>query len=169
MADLKVQIADEDDKPVGSELIELVAGSGKIVRISRIMLFNSTGQILLQKRADDPSNPWPDVWDSSSAGHVDEDEDYLQAAYREMFEEIGVSGIELNEAGYYYSEFYHQNKLMRRFVKVYNGDIDFTPNKLQASEVSGVKWFDMHDLKIQIKDKPEDFIGGLIEIIEKYF
>ncbi len=41
-------------------------------------------------------------WDDSVAGHVDEGETYLEAATRELAEEIGVVNTDLEEVGYYY-------------------------------------------------------------------
>jgi 16S rRNA (adenine1518-N6/adenine1519-N6)-dimethyltransferase len=54
-----------------------------------MLVANQEGELFLQKRS-----IWkdknPGLWDSSSAGHVDSGETYLQAAERELSEELGI-------------------------------------------------------------------------------
>lgn len=47
-------------------------------------------EVLLQKRATDKPT-WPDFFDISAAGHIDDGEDPLKAAIRETNEEIGLN------------------------------------------------------------------------------
>ncbi len=54
-----------------------------------MLVSNGDGQVYLQKRA--PSKDInPNCWDSSAAGHVDSGESYLDAAVRELSEELGI-------------------------------------------------------------------------------
>lgn len=55
-----------------------------------ILIFNDQGELALQKRAENDKS-FPGYWDFSAGGHVNPDEEYQQAAEREVFEELGVS------------------------------------------------------------------------------
>lgn len=79
-------------EPVGEGLTKAQARSGILHGSSHVWLWrrnNNTVEVLLQKRADDKPT-WPGYFDISAAGHIDFGESPLQAALREMNEELGV-------------------------------------------------------------------------------
>lgn len=63
-----------------------------IRRASRVFVLNEDGKMLIQKRSQHISKPF--LLDNSAAGHVDEGEEYIDAALRELEEEIGISAVE---------------------------------------------------------------------------
>ncbi|MBN1644565.1 NUDIX domain-containing protein [Candidatus Woesearchaeota archaeon] len=58
-------------------------------RAVHIFVFNTKGEILLQKRSSD-KDEYPGYYEASVSGHVRKDESYEQAAIREIEEEIGI-------------------------------------------------------------------------------
>jgi isopentenyldiphosphate isomerase len=58
-------------------------------RAVHILLFNSKGELFLQKRSMSKDEQ-PGKWDSSAAGHVDSGEAYVNCARREIAEELGI-------------------------------------------------------------------------------
>jgi len=58
-------------------------------RAVHILVFNSSGELFIQKRSMSKDND-PGLWDSSAAGHVDSGEDYYDCAIRELGEELGI-------------------------------------------------------------------------------
>jgi isopentenyldiphosphate isomerase len=58
-------------------------------RAVHILLFNSKGELFLQKRSMSKDEQ-PGKWDSSAAGHVDSGETYIDCAQREIAEELGI-------------------------------------------------------------------------------
>jgi isopentenyl-diphosphate delta-isomerase len=62
---------------------------GYIRRVSRVYVFNKAGKVLIQKRSKNVLNPL--LLDVSMGGHVDEGETYLEAAKRELQEELRLS------------------------------------------------------------------------------
>lgn len=161
-----LQIVDANDNPIGPASKEEAISGSNFHRISRIMLENPGGKILLQKRT--MNVVFPGLWDHSAAGHVDEGEDYLTAAKREMLEEIGVK-TDLEEVAYYKHEEKVDGYVLRRFNKLYKGTINFTPTDLGLDEVSEVRWFSLDEIKDLIKDHPDEVTGGLKYIIQKYY
>src|SRR5689334_4607270 len=59
-------------------------------RAVHVLVFNSCGEVFLQKRSMKKDRQ-PGLWDSSASGHVDSGEDYDACAVRELREEIGLS------------------------------------------------------------------------------
>ena len=82
-------VVDENDRVLRAEARETVHVNNFLHRAVHILIFNRQGDLLLQRRS-----IWkdrnPGLWDSSAAGHVDSGEDYLEAARRELHEELGV-------------------------------------------------------------------------------
>src|SRR5213082_237726 len=82
-------VVDEEDRLKGSALRSKVHANNFLHRAVHILIFNPAGEVFLQMRS-----RWKDrhplAWDSSAAGHVNADEDYDQAAIRELCEELGI-------------------------------------------------------------------------------
>lgn len=80
------------DEVIGRELRREVHARGLWHRAVHVLVFDSEGNVFLQKRSmlKDLS---PGLWDSSCSGHLDAGEDYDAAAVRELAEEIGVTAV----------------------------------------------------------------------------
>ncbi|MBQ8389446.1 MAG: NUDIX domain-containing protein [Oscillibacter sp.] len=103
--------------------------------IAHLCIFDSRGRLLLQQRSAD-KRVWPGKWDVSAAGGVCAGETTRLAAVRELFEELGVSArpedlrsvctVTFNHA---FDDYF----ILKR-------DVDLRDLKLQAEEVSAVRW-----------------------------
>ncbi len=164
-----VQIVDSNDRVISTDDQHQARLHGWTVRIARIMVEDESGKkVLLQKRS--LNNPlYPGRWDNSAAGHVDEGEDYLTAAKRELYEEIGIKTDDLVEIGEYYNSTKADDYTLSQFNKVYKYITKNTPNKLQKKEVSEVKWFKIEELKRLVQESPELCTNGVIEVVERYY
>lgn len=162
---MDVVYVDEDDNLIGSGSISNAIDNGINVRISRVFLFNSKGELLLQKRSD--AMTLPGKWDQTAAGHVDKGENYYTAAAQELSEEMGIAGVELREVATFYTEETDEAKVKRRFNKiftgVYNGEVVIDNN-----EVSDYQWISLEELKDQMGKEPENFTQGFIETLKVY-
>ncbi len=107
-------------------------------------------KILLQKRCPE-KNLFPNMWDISVGGHISSGEEPINAAKRELSEELGLNPEEYN--------FIYQTTLKEKFVDhdilsneivyVYliNTDLDLNKLTLQKEEVSEVKWYTKQELQ----------------------
>jgi len=152
---------DENDNQIGIGSKQEAWKTGVRHRVSRIFLFNSKGEMLIQKRADNRES-LPGRWDQSAAGHVDEGESYLEAANREMNEEVGVQGVVLKEVGKNKTdERDEQDKIKNRYAMLYVASYD-RPVNFNQEEVSEVRWIKPDDLSKWMEEKPEEFTEGFI-------
>jgi isopentenyl-diphosphate delta-isomerase type 1 len=90
MAEEIFDVVNERDEVIGRAPRSEVHARGLLHRAIHVFVFNSRGEILLQKRSMKKDRQ-PGVWDSSCSGHVDSGEDYDQTAMRELQEEIGLT------------------------------------------------------------------------------
>lgn len=161
----KITYVDNNDTVIGYGTKEEAIAKGLIHRIARVFVFNSEGEILIQKRSEKAAIPGR--WDQSAAGHVDEGEDYLAAALRETREEVGIEGVYLFEVGKYYSEETDDDLLKKRFTGLFTTVFD--GDRLEGDgEVAEVQWISPSALKTWMSNTPEDFTQGFIQCYE-YF
>jgi isopentenyldiphosphate isomerase len=164
-----IQIVDENDNPIRGASMQEAHEQGLIHEIVLIAVRDPDGRLLLQRRAPGVATN-PDTWDFSAAGHVDEGEDYITAALRELHEEIGVEAApgDLTEKAYYRTENSYDWRKIDRFKKLYEitvaADTEF---KLQPEEVTEVKWFTLADLEEEISQHPSEFTFDFEEVLEK--
>jgi isopentenyl-diphosphate Delta-isomerase len=96
-----LDVVNERDEVVDSLPREECVKRGLLHRAVVVFLFNSKGELYLQKRADDVVF-YPGFWSASVTGHVSSGETYLEAAIREMKEELGLN-VEAMELGKFLS------------------------------------------------------------------
>lgn len=84
-----LDVVDSGDRVVGQASRDEIHARALLHRSCHMILFNTKGQVFLQKRSLYKDNE-PGLWDSSAAGHVDAGEDYLVCAVRELREELGL-------------------------------------------------------------------------------
>jgi isopentenyldiphosphate isomerase len=84
-----LDVVDENDEVIGVKSRGEIHADGLMHRAVHILVFNSRGELFLQKRSMNKDEQ-PGKWDSSAAGHVDSGEDYLACAQREIGEELGI-------------------------------------------------------------------------------
>ncbi|MBI5154428.1 NUDIX domain-containing protein [Candidatus Poribacteria bacterium] len=86
-------VTDFDDRFLRVATRREIHALGLLHRAVHVILMDGDGRILLQKRGDSKDH-FPGWWDVSVGGHVGPDEAYLEAAVREVAEEMGIAGAE---------------------------------------------------------------------------
>ena len=89
MAEEIFDIVNEHDEVTGQAPRKEVHARGLWHRAVHVLVFNTRGEVFLQKRSM-LKDTAKGKWDSSSSGHVDTGEDYDTCAVRELREEIGL-------------------------------------------------------------------------------
>jgi len=85
-----LDVVDTDDRVIGVKTRGEIHALGLMHRAVHILVFNSAGQVFIQKRSMNKDEN-PGQWDTSCAGHVDSGEAYRDCAIRELEEELGIT------------------------------------------------------------------------------
>ena len=113
-------------------------------KVVHVLVFNSSGGLLLQKRSMDKSVA-PGKWDTSVGGHVNSGESIETAVQREMEEELGISDCELQFLYTYIHSNPHETELVYTYTCVYDGEINF-----QQDEIDEVRPWSLDEIKKNI-------------------
>lgn len=137
-------------------------------------IINSKNQVLLQKRSAN-KRLWPNLWDMSAGGHVLAGEFGFQSIIREIKEELGIDikKEDITFLGCATSVNIKNDIFNRHFNEYYiiNKDIDIKDLKLQAEEVSEVKWFNKEEILAKIDNNYEDITDkvGCWDYLKRYY
>lgn len=88
--DERVGVFDAEGRPAGALPRAEAKRSGLAVGAVNVLLVNARGEVLLQRRPEDRENGGR--WDKTVGGHVDEGEEFDEAAVREAGEELFGDG-----------------------------------------------------------------------------
>jgi len=150
-------VVDDEDRVVGQADRALVHAENLLHRAVHILVFNSDGELLLQKRS-----AWKDreplKWDSSAAGHLEPSEDYATAAVRETEEELGVRPS-LERLG----KIPAGPGTGQEFVEVFTTRHD-GPFILPPAEIEDAIFFPVPVVEEWLAARPEDFSPGFREV-----
>ena len=149
-------LVDEEDRVIGSAPRPLVHGNNLRHRAVHVLIFNSKGEIFLQKRSE-----WKDrhplLWDSSAAGHVEAGEEYDIAAGRELEEELGIT-TPLERL----AKLPASDRTGQEFIWVYRGQWD-EPIRFDRAEIEAGGFFPPETVTAWIEARPGDFAPGFVE------
>jgi len=162
----KVVLVTEKDEVLG--LMEKMQAheNGILHRAFSVFLYNSKGEMLLQKRAAEKYHS-PNQWTNACCSHPRIEETYEQAAKRRIKEELGID-CELEEKFWFiYKADVGQNlwehELDHVFVGNYEGEFN-----LNKEEVSEVRYISLENLNIELENNPENFTEWFKIILEEY-
>ena len=129
--------------------------------VVHVCIFNSKGQILIQKRADDIVR-WPGMWDISVGGGASAGDNSRSAAERETMEELGLH-LDFSNRRPVITVNFHDG--FDDFYTV-EQDISLDELNLQKEEVAEARWATREEIESMIEDGifipyQEDLLGYL--------
>jgi 16S rRNA (adenine1518-N6/adenine1519-N6)-dimethyltransferase len=149
-------VVDENDQLLHTAPRGEVHGNNLRHRAVHLLIFNRQGELFLQKRSRS-KNPYPMLWDSSAAGHVDGTEEYDETAARELQEELGVTAPLTRVAKLPCSE-----RTGWEFIWLYRGEHD-GPFQLAKAEIEYGEFFPVDVVSDWVKARPQDFAPGFLK------
>ena len=147
-------VVNERDEVIRRATRREVHATGLWHRAVHVLVFNTTGRVLLQKRST-LKDLSPGLWDSSCSGHLDAGEDYDAAAIRELGEEFGVR-LENAQTPTRWFRLEACEPTGWEFVWVYrlryDGAITLDPQEIQFAE-----WVETAEITARIAARPAEF------------
>ena len=157
-----LDVVSERDEVIGRERRSEVHRCGLRHRAVHVLVFNTRGELFLQKRSLG-KDTFPGAWDSSASGHLDAGEDYDACAVRELREEIGLGLAQPPERLFKLAA---SAATGQEFVWVYRCHAE-GPFTLHPDEIERGDWFTPTDVARWIRAKPDDFARAFVEIWEE--
>jgi len=130
-----------------------------------VLVFNTRGQLLLQKRADGKYHS-PSLWTNTCCGHPNRGEEIGEAAERRLAEEMGFTCTLTHRFTFHYRAAFtnglFENEIDHVFFGTYEGAISPDPQ-----EISDYRWVDMDDLQSDAEESPEKYTVWFKEILKQ--
>ncbi|MGA1842788.1 MAG: NUDIX hydrolase [bacterium] len=140
-----IDIVTEDNKIIDKAFRSECHGNPRLIhRAAHILIFNSAGRLLLQKRSMN-KDIQPGKWDTSVGGHVESGESYEKAAYRELEEELGIKNVDLDYLYDYKMRNEIESENIRSYLCRYDGQIDFN-----RDEIDEIRFWEIEEIKRQL-------------------
>jgi isopentenyl-diphosphate delta-isomerase len=155
IAEEQVILVDENDKAIG-EMNKLAAHQqGKLHRAFSVLLFNTSGQMLLQQRAASKYHS-PLLWSNACCSHPKPGEEMIDAVNRRLIEEIGIqSQTDFSHRFHYKIEF--ENGLVEHELDhVFIGTTDLVPI-VNPDEVEAFRYIELNTLRNDMKQHPDQY------------
>ena len=151
-----IDVLDENGIKTGEILTRSeVHKKGLWHRIIVVAIINEKNEILIQQRSDNKDKN-PGMWDISVTGHLSAGQDSLNAATREISEEVSVSlgySVEVKDFRFMFSyrkeEKVNENHYDRQFYDFFilrQQGLTEKNIKFQASEVQAIKFVTINEL-----------------------
>ncbi|MEZ2876255.1 NUDIX hydrolase [Pseudomonas lundensis] len=128
----QVAWVDREDRLLGSLPRAELRERGEIGRGTFILLFNSSGELCVHQRTMSKAL-YPGYWDVAAGGMVGVDETYAESAARELYEELGVSGVPLTAHERFYFGCPDNHLWCAVFSAVWDGPLQVQPEEVQQA------------------------------------
>jgi len=151
----RVILVDERDNEIGTmEKLE-AHQKGVLHRAFSVLLFNSKGEMLLQKRAKNKYHSGG-LWSNACCSHPKPGEEMQEAVRRRLKEELGVDLKPTFSYKFIYNVAFTNSLIEHEFDHVFVGTFDGSP-KVNRNEIDEWKFVDQKVLEDQVNTNPNQF------------
>lgn len=139
---------------------------GLLHRAFSVFLFNSRGEMLLQKRAATKYHS-PCQWTNAVCSHPRQGETFVEAAARRLKEELGIT-TDLSEKFHFVykakvGQDLWEHELDYVFTGIFEGEFHLNPQ-----EVSEVRYLSLEKLDREMEENPSEFTEWFKIILNEY-
>jgi len=151
----QVILVDENDNAIGTMEKMEAHQKGLLHRAFSILVFNSKGQLLLQKRSLKKYHSGG-LWTNTCCSHPRPDEDILYAMRRKLRQEMGIDVTPAFSHKFIYRIDLENNLTEHEYDHVYVARYDGEP-LINHDEVDEWRFEDLDHLKAAVAKSPQDF------------
>lgn len=151
----EVILVDENDNEIGREDKLVAHQKGVLHRAISVFIFNSSGEMLLQRRALGKYHSGG-LWSNTACSHPMPGESTITAAKRRLMQEMNIE-TELKFCfNFLYNVDFNNGLIEHELDHVFIGTYDFAPAP-EPGEVMDWRWIKREDLNQLINNSPELF------------
>ncbi len=134
-------VCDAEDHVIGQARRADVHANRWLHRAVHVWVFRSDGRLVVQRRSA-TKDEYPHGLTSSASGHLDTGEDYLEAAHRELGEELGLTCCQLKYGTKLPAS--PQTAFEHTVLYLTQSDAELHPH---PGEVAGLEFYTMEELQ----------------------
>lgn len=155
-------VVDGKDRVIRQERRSVVHAQGLLHRAVHVFVFNSRGQLLVQRRSA-LKDEFPLTYTSSASGHVGAGETYDECAPRELKEEVGLeSPLE------FVVKFPASPATANEHTVLFRTTTDAAPTP-DDQEVASLAYFNLDELRALLQTDPGAFSPPFQTLLDWYF
>ena len=151
----KVILVDEFDNDIGTMSKMKAHQKGLLHRAISVFIFNSYGEMLIQKRALEKYHS-PGIWSNAACTHPRLNEEPIIAAKRRLKEEMGLIANINFSFKFTYKAKLDQDLTEHELDHVFIGVSDNTPD-YNTDEVCDFRYINKEDLEMELEKNPNSF------------
>jgi len=151
----RVVLVNEQNETIGTENKGKAHLSGALHRAFSIFVINSTGQLLMQKRAATKYHS-RNLWSNTCCGHPRPGETIARASRRRLWEEMGFESNLKEVFSFVYCANLEDGLIENEYDHVLAGFFDGVP-KADPAEISQWKWVNLAEVSRELKKNPENY------------
>lgn len=163
----EVILVNEEDHPIGQMEKMEAHEKGLLHRAFSVLIFNSSEQVLLQKRASSKYHSGG-LWTNTCCSHPRPGETVLDAANRRLMEEMGMTADLTERFHFIYKTDLDNHLVEHELDHVLVGQSDDLPT-LNPDEAEDFKYINLETLKEELKSSPENYTVWFKIIMDAYF
>lgn len=161
-----VILVDSDDKELGVMEKMEAHSKGKLHRAFSIFLFNSKGELLLQKRAEEKYHS-PGLWTNTCCSHPVPGENLEDSVHDRLNFEMGIDAPLKELFHFTYKSEFDNGLIEHEFDHVFVGFTNKNP-QINSSEVSDFKWMSLAELKEDLEENGQQYTSWFKILLEEH-
>ena len=160
-----VVLVDEDDRVMGTEGKMAAHIAGKLHRAVSVFVFNTDGQLLLQRRAASKYHS-AGLWSNTCCGHPRPGEEPERAAHRRLQDEMGFDCPLRSGFGFIYKRRLDGDLVEHEYDRVFVGHHDAAPSPA-PDEVADWRWAGVDEVLTGLETTPQRYTAWFGLALEK--
>lgn len=159
MKDEILDLVDDNDNVIGQEERTIaLKNNRKNIRVINIFVYTSDNRIIVPLRSSN-RRIFPNCYDFSVGGFVTSGDGYEKTAYKELEEELGITGVKLEELGYFHPEELGTACFSKLYKLVYDGVLNY-----DRDGITDIFYLTEKEIKEMINNNPEKFKDDYIKL-----